>query len=346
MNKFIIPAPPWTTNLAVNSVATCDLPIGPRYHVAWNRLQFTTGTGTLTTALSNFIGLIRVKVNGRVQRSLTATQLNAYNSLMGQEYHAYVTTNAAPNVIVAAYDSTGALMTVTNGQITSTPYSLSASTSYVLHLPIFFSEPFRKQYFSADLPAWPTAWPGGKSAVATFQLELTYGPSTNATTAGTFNSISTDVEIDYQLGDLDKAGNPVFLISKMNVFQLTGMSTANTDYILTTLPRKDVYQSLHCWSDHATDKISRVKVKVENNLIRDTDKVRLDCVDLSRGINPFSIVAGRTDVFFDYDDQPSTGLPMFAPDGRMVQDFQLILQRDVATATTSSILAVTYGPLD
>ena len=341
-NKFIIPGPP-VVGAAASSVASCDLVVGPRYHVLWLRIKTAA---TTIPVLSTTLGLIRLKINGRTQRQMTALQLNAYNLLWGQQYGAHVTTAADLNTTVGWIESgglcktikSGATADVPNGGLAGTVYSAS-SAAHVIHLPIFFAEPWRQQYAAQDMMALPTAW-NGPGAVATLQLELTLG-----STAAASGAVVIDSEVDYLPGLSLKDGSPLLLLSKFSQYGMTGFTSADTDNYMTTLPRRDVYQSIHAFADHASDVVSAVKVKLENNLIRDCNKGRLDQINVSRGCNPLAIHATRTDIVFDYDDQPDSGLPMVY-NGRQVQDFQLILQKSAVNVATASLLAVTFGPLD
>lgn len=106
---------------------TCDIPVGPTYHKIL--IRGNAGTGKKMTDL---IGEIRIKINGKVQRTFTADELNKLNELNGTRY-------AARN---------------------------GAGTAALFELPIFFAEPWRKTLIAQEGFAWGTA------DVQTFQIEV------------------------------------------------------------------------------------------------------------------------------------------------------------------------------
>jgi hypothetical protein len=272
-NKFIIPAPP-IVGVAASANATLDLPVGPRYHVAW--LEVVETAPNSAVILADSIGKLKVKLNGRTQREYTATQLNALNTLMGPEYAATVALNSAPNVPVGAYDPSGAAILYAHGNAALNPGN--ATTAYITRLPIFFAEPWRKQYAAGDMMAWPTSWPAGKGLVGTFQLEITLGAYATAAAA--------KVEIDYQPGAVDANGNPILLISKTSVLTTTLAVASSVEQYFTTLPRNEIYQQISFFAASSNITFSELKIKLENNLIRDCTKGTLDASNIARGMNP------------------------------------------------------------
>jgi hypothetical protein len=101
---------PSLIGLAASSTAVCNLPIGPRYHT----LE-VSGTGTSATT---HINEMRLKVNGKVQRVMTYTELQALNILNGSQY------------------------------------GVQGTTTFIL--PIFLAEPWRKSNRDQDALAWGT----------------------------------------------------------------------------------------------------------------------------------------------------------------------------------------------
>src|SRR6185436_5940131 len=95
----------------------CDIQPGPRF--ANIIITGNAGTGKKMTDL---IGDIRVICNDEVIRLHNSTELNAKNALYGPQFAA-VNGNLAANIF---------------------------------HLPIHFSEPWRKDTFSGDVLAWNT----------------------------------------------------------------------------------------------------------------------------------------------------------------------------------------------
>ena len=120
-------------NVAASKTALIECPVGPRYHQIILQHGYTAGTNTIAAAATN-ISEIRVKVNGRVQRTSSGTQLRALNIANGSVYDAVST--EAPN------------------------------TAPGVSFPLFFAEPWRKDVVDADGLAWQT------SKWASFQIEV------------------------------------------------------------------------------------------------------------------------------------------------------------------------------
>lgn len=128
------------SNVAASQTALIDIPCGPRYHMIELLHGYASGTNTLAGAQAN-ITEIKVKVNGRVQRQFSATQLLDLNLLNGVGYTGTGVPNTAPG------------------------------TSF----PIFFAEPWRKDAKDQDVLAWPSA--GWQS----FQIEVTLSTASTPT---------------------------------------------------------------------------------------------------------------------------------------------------------------------
>lgn len=112
---------------------TIDVPVGPTYQAIF--INGNAGTGKLMTDL---IGEIRIKINGKVQRVRTAQRINQMNELHGSQYAAV------------------------NG----------ATAALAFSLPIFFAEPWRKNINAQEGLAW------GTGDVSTFQIEVDLKAST------------------------------------------------------------------------------------------------------------------------------------------------------------------------
>lgn len=110
-------------NVAASSTALIELPIGPRYHTVLLEHGFGGGTNTIAGAASN-VSEVRIKVNGRVQRVFSGTQLRDLNLLNG-----------------TAYDIQGG----------PTPNTIP------VQIPIYFAEPWRKDAQDQDRLAWETS---------------------------------------------------------------------------------------------------------------------------------------------------------------------------------------------
>lgn len=121
-------------NVAASKTALIDLPIGPRYQYIVIEHGYAAGTNTIAGAATN-VSEIRIKVNGRVQRVYSGTQLRDLNLLNGTAYDCLGVPNTAPGV----------------------------------SFPLFFSEPWRKDARDQDALAWTT------SKWSSFQIEIDLG---------------------------------------------------------------------------------------------------------------------------------------------------------------------------
>ena len=74
---------PTFTAIAAGQTATCNLDLGKRYHIIWLELG---NNAVAANALSDLVNEIRVKINGKVQRTHTAVELNACNGVNGSIY--------------------------------------------------------------------------------------------------------------------------------------------------------------------------------------------------------------------------------------------------------------------
>ena len=108
-------------NVAASKTALIDLPIGPRYRYVVISHGYASGTNTIAAGATN-ISAIRVKVNGKVQRTYSGTQLRDLNLLNGTAYDCIGLPNTAPGVTFG----------------------------------IFLWEPWRKDTNDADILAWPS----------------------------------------------------------------------------------------------------------------------------------------------------------------------------------------------
>ena len=118
-------------NVAASKTALITLPIGPRYQYVQLQHGYSAGTNTIAAAATN-ISEVRVKLNGKVQRVYSGTQLRDLNLLNGLQYDFYGLPNTAPGVCVG----------------------------------IFLGEPWRKDVNDQDRLAWTT------SKSSAFQIEV------------------------------------------------------------------------------------------------------------------------------------------------------------------------------
>src|ERR1044071_4840333 len=116
--------------VVASTTVVINLPVGPRYHTINLQHSYAAGTNTIAAACTN-IAQIRVKRNGRVQRTMTGTQLRDMNLLFGTAYDCV----GLPNVVASAAGTAGV-----DG----------------VTLPIFLAEPWRQEPEAQDALAWST----------------------------------------------------------------------------------------------------------------------------------------------------------------------------------------------
>ena len=312
----IIKTLPTVIGVVAGQVATSEIPIGPRIHVVWAE-AVVKKTGA-APALSDILGLINVKVNGKVQRAMTATELVALNELNGDDYKLRWQKSTDNG---ATYGALG------------TP-ALADGDTVKFQVPIYFAEPWRKEYKASDFGAWPTAWSNG-AKLASFQIELTV-----PNVAGcSLHALSTWAEQDKVLGQVVN-GAPVFNITKWvrNSVPYTGAGELD----ITTLPRRDFLQALHLFAQTA-DPITAIEVNVDNDQKRKVTKTQNDQSLIGKNLNAAGILATRFDVVFDYDDRPDSALNLNG-----VLDFLVkpTLASAAAASKTITVISESYGPPD
>lgn len=149
LRKKLIPTPSSIPAAAAAGTCTIDLPIGLKYHTVGLNVSNSAGT-----ALASLISEVRLKINGKTQRALTATQLGETNGLYGTQF---------ANLV----KGTGA----------------TTKTDFTFHL----AEPWRKDIGQVSIPAWNVAGPNVRS----FQAELDFlavGGETAKSVAGYYEA--------------------------------------------------------------------------------------------------------------------------------------------------------------
>lgn len=109
------------SSVVASTTVVINCPTGPRYHMILLQHGYAAGTNTLAGAASN-ITAIRVKRNGRVQRTMSGTDLRDANCFFGAGYDFRGVPNTAPGVAI----------------------------------PIYFGEPWRQEPDAQDALAWST----------------------------------------------------------------------------------------------------------------------------------------------------------------------------------------------
>ena len=312
----IIKQLPTVIGVVPGQVATSEVPIGPRVHVVW--IEATVKKTGAAPALTDILGLINVKLNGKVQRAMTAAELVALNEANGEDYKLRWQKSTDNGATFGALGNA----------------ALADGDTAKFQVPIYFAEPYRKEYKAADFGAWPTAWSNG-TKLASFQIELSVPNVANTS----LHSLSAWVELDKELGQVVN-GVPQFNITKW-VRTSVGYTGAG-ELDITTLPRRDFLQSMHLFAQTA-DPITAVEVNVDNDQKRKVTKTQNDQALIGKGLNPAGLVASRFDVVFDYDDRPDSALNLNG-----VLDFLVkpTLASAAATTKTLTIISQSYGPPD
>jgi hypothetical protein len=290
--------------------ATLDLVIGPRYQNIILEGTVTPDAGE-TATIAHIMGLINIMVNGKSQRQFTATELSELNPLNGAEFD------------------------VETENITNPGNPLGNGDEARFRVTLLFGEPFRKSYAADKVMSWPTTWPGNVN-LGTFQIEVAIPDVAGATG----HDLKAYGEFDGQLGVLDAGGKPIFNISKW--WRQTVIYTGAGDRYITTLPKRDQYQSMHFFSQSG-DPISHIKITRDGTVLYDLDKTINDNNLVNHGINPLALSDDRFDILFDRDDLPDSALVMNG-----VSEFEVILTIDNGAAANKSITLITqvYGPRD
>lgn len=321
MDKIIQPANP-VVGVAASSVATCDLMIGPRYHAIWLELTATAAAG-VTLVLADVLGLINVKINGKVQRAHKAIELNQIQTAFGSQYAAQI------------YNWDGGVYTWTNGLRAGA----AAAKATKFFVPIFLAEPWRKSYAAQEARAWYTAWEDG-TVLRSLQLEIEVLCAAAKVTAGTF-SVNVFCETDNMIGPVDKVTKqPIALISKWN--RLVVPYGGAGDLYITNLPRRDVMEQVSLFNQ-ADDDITRAIVKKDGAIIRDVYRGQNDVVLFGRDLPVAGASEDRMDVIFDYADLPTDGLNLNG-----ARDLTLIATLAAANAASKliTVQSLTYGGID
>jgi hypothetical protein len=130
--------------VAASKTVIIEVPVGPRIHLINIQHGFSSGTNTIAGAATN-ISEIRFKLNNRIQRRFSGTQLRDLNLLMG-----------------AAYDAV-------SGEAPNTAPGVS--------FPLYFAEPWRKNTLVADALALAT----GGGYIKSCQVEVDLGAASTPT---------------------------------------------------------------------------------------------------------------------------------------------------------------------
>ena len=337
MDKIIRTTNP-VQGVALGQAPTLDLQVGPRYHGLFVEV-IATAAANKQLKLSDVLGLINLRINGKVQRAHLATELDAIQSAYGPQFAVNrYKMDGAGNLVWPLQDVDG------NAQQT------------MFRLAINLAEPWRKGYSATELYAWYTSWQNG-SVLASFQLEL-FVPNTGNVDATKAFTINCQSVTDIAAGPLDANKNPVLLITKWR--RQTLPYTGAGDQVFTNLWKQDIYNQLSLFSAYKNDgtdfdPINNVKIEVDNRIIRDVSAITNTQALIDREFNEAALPRDRFDNVFDLSDLPTDGLVLGA-NGKTVQDFRVTatinaksqLGANAPVAENKNLVAIAqiYGGLD
>lgn len=265
---------------------TVDIPTGPTYHSIW--VNINPGAGKTLTGIFNEM---RLKVNGKVQRVMTADELNKLNILNG-----------------VAYASRGCY---------------TAATEF--SLPIWLAEPWRNNPAAVEGTAW------GTGDVSTFQLEadiVTYAAAAAGLTAPTFSAIVDDsvVTLDGKsvprpLGAITKWFNvqiPITALSSWHDF--TGLPRRDFYQSIHLIDSNvDEFEVKVDNTIYRQDTTTRNAARLYHREMVPTPSATATPINVAADMP----TRGMYDIVFDEDDRLDSALSMTYPSGRDVKDFNL-----------------------
>ena len=202
--KIVLPAP---TVVALTKTSIINLPLNYRYHAVFLVATGNNGASVMTNLPTTWITDIRVRMNGRIQRSHSADHLNKLNLMNGSQYGAIT------------------LKAVTAGQ------------DYGQVIPIYFAEPWREDQKQKEFLAVPAR------RLTDFAIEVDIGTAVQLAASGTPTPSLTAyaiVDTEDQPG-ADKNG---LIVGKVFRLNLAGATTASFALDINNLDRRDLYQTI------------------------------------------------------------------------------------------------------
>jgi len=290
---------------------TVDLPVGPRYHEIWIAANPGAGKFLIDTGATGLLGEIRVKLNGKIQRQITAQELNKINILNG-----------------VTYACRGGNTAATAAEIC-----------------IYLAEPWRENEDAQDGLAWATG------DVGTFQVEIdivAYGGAAAGLTKPTAKAVIDNSLVDAGNGKMVDA--PLGAIVKWRQVQIPSASGWNDfgqlpkNDFYQSLHLFD-YANFVEFEVKVDNNIIRQDTKGGNEQ-RLSAHAMLPAPTATA--TPATLVAdmptrSMIDIVFDHDDRVSSSLPMRF-NGKRVGDFNLRFN----TTTVGNIKCIyqVIGPAD
>ena len=300
--------------------ALLQLPLNYRYHsihLVCTAFPATSGkkisnlpTGAVGTA---WINDIRVRMNGRIQRTHTADELNRMNSVNGSAYAAVTVPKASTN-----------------------------DCDYGQVLPIFFAEPWREDQPQKEFGAIPA------QRLTDFALEIDLGtPLDDASTAAASTPTITAFAI-VDIGDQPGANNNGLIVGKVFRLSLAASTGPSVVIDVPNLDRRDLYQAIHVdlsggvvATPNAT-KLSTIRAVLKSSglTISETPQDVEKAIGAQYGLN--STRQFDASIVFDLDDPIQSGL-----NANGLPDLQLRIESgNVASGSTATwkVIQERMGP--
>jgi len=186
-------------------------------------------------------------------------------------------------------------------------------------LPIFFSEPWRRNAGGEDILAW------GMQGVGTFQIEIDVASSASSPTISGYAVV-------------DNVQQPLQSIIKVRK-QTVGVSATGA-VTVSTLPKRDVYHRIHCLENTAAD-IADVEVTIDSLEVYKMDDAENSALLATRGFNED---AKAFHIIFDETQRVEDGIPMAKANNQPIAEFRIDV--NMAAANDFTMLVETRGNPD
>lgn len=308
-----------------NHTITVDLPPGPRYHAFWMIARPGLWNGVAKT-MSDMVGEIRVKLNGRVQRVFTADELNKLNALFGPQYAA-------------------------QGGMTLSTVSTSVGE---FRLPIYFGEPWR-QSLAAQVG---TAWATGGGSVSTFQIEIDIKASTAPITGPAIvPTFWADYEESFYLPNGKEVAAqdvPIGFINKIYNVAIPTVAASAAFGDFNGLPKSEPISQITLVDSAAAFEF---ELRVNNAVFRADTRLGNEAKLIAAGMNPnpsatalpylsatdAGLSRGMVDIVPDHDDLLTSLIPVVL-NGRPINSLNVRIKQ--ATGTSVKCIYQTVGKPD
>jgi hypothetical protein len=310
-------------NSGVGGTATLDLPRGPRYHTVTLKIKDSNNADA-----SVIVDEMRLNVNGKTQRVMLLTDLDAINSQFADP--AYNALSGTTRYVAAT--SGGAVTTAASILAEARSITTPATASYFLfkdasnntYITIFFNEKGRGGGIGQAF-----AWPTGN--VSSFQLEVDISTDAGTVTMSAFAEVD-NARVTVQ-GLNQQQAMPMGNIIK---WYKTQMEVTGTTKNWTTFP----YKSGSLLSVHFFDQyVTNCQVKADSYEWRNLSQTENQFLLAQNRMTPSS---SRFDLHMDFDDLlEGGGLPL---DG--IQDLQFNLTLSDGTARNVPVIVQVYGQPD